>query len=126
MSARRAAVALLSIGSLLGTATSLATTIIGEAVDIELPKKDRAILETMACREKYGVSLWKMDARLYKLHTYRSVSVQVFCAQHGLFHGKPMRYFTSCEREKIGWTCEEADLEVFVGCRPPGSSVQLR
>jgi hypothetical protein len=32
---------LLTIGSLLGALNSLATTIIGETVDIDLPKKDR-------------------------------------------------------------------------------------
>lgn len=114
MSARRAVMFLLTIGSLVGAPNSLATTIVGETVGIELPKKDRAILETMVCREKYGVSLGRVDARLYKLHTHRSVSAQIFCAPHGLFHGKPMRYFSSSEREQKGWTCEEAGLEVFV------------
>ena len=114
MSARRAVIVLLTVADFVGALNSLATTIIGETVDIDLSKKEKSNLETMVCRGEYGVSLGRVDARLYKADTYRSVSAQVFCAPHGLFHGKPMRYFTSCEREKKGWACEEAGLEVFV------------
>jgi hypothetical protein len=104
--------ALLAILDLLAF-PALSTTVI-DHYPLQLSKKDRRMLEQMACIGPHGVPAEKMEVSTFRPGKLSGAHAEIDCKSHGTFREKPMNYSVRCEVTEGKWQCTKGDLRIVV------------
>ena len=90
------------------------TATAAQTFPLQLTELDRSTLERMACQAPHGVPAENIDGHAYGRGANADAIVEVHCASHGMFAGKPVHYVLQCSRDQGKWGCENEWSEILV------------
>ena len=82
--------------------------------DVNLPHKERLILEDMVCIKPYGLKANTIQGHKDVQSRAAFESALVQCQSHDKFRGNPLHYQAGCAFHTEQWHCNKAGLEVTV------------
>ncbi|HEY5754351.1 MAG TPA: hypothetical protein VIU34_00950 [Steroidobacter sp.] len=81
---------------------------------LELSKKDRRMLEELACTDPHGVPAEKMEITTIEPGKLSWARADIVCKAHATFRQKPMSYSVYCAVLDGRWDCSKSDLRIVV------------
>jgi hypothetical protein len=85
-----------------------------EPQPLQLTEAESSELADIACQERHGVGIEKIDGQSYGRGVQASANAEVHCASHGQLKGSPMHYVAQCFREQGRWRCQSEWNEMIV------------
>ena len=92
---------------------ALSITLI-DSYPLALSKKDRRMLEQLACIGPHGVPAEKMEITTFEPGKVSGAHAAIDCKSHGMFRDKPMSYSVHCGVMEGKWDCSKGELRIVV------------
>ena len=83
-----------------------------ETYPARLKQKEKLLLESLACREKFGVAVDKIIANSDAQSNPNGVYAEVLCQSHDNFKFNAIHHVVFCEKNSPIWNCPRSELAI--------------
>jgi hypothetical protein len=93
-------------------ASQLHAMVSSEIHPVRLTQKEKVLLESLACREKFDIAIDKIIASGDAQSNPKEVYAEVLCQPHANFKLNAIHHVVFCEKNGARWKCPRSELAI--------------